>query len=302
VNEWIVDKLLHLHQQTPVLVSIFDEQDRLQYANPAFCQAYNVAAHERLSWADIMRRNHRERVGARVMSLDIDGFLTSAQSRRGKRPFRAFETDLWDGRWMWMTETLHDGCMLCIASDITHVRADERLLREDRDRAVRAARSDELTGAGNRRQLFDQLQTWSDESSNSSRSPGCVVLIDLDQFKNINDLHGHPAGDAVLKDFVHRVQALLRRQDSLGRIGGEEFMLLLPEMTTAEAANVVRRLMQGTATARPLDKAPEMGYTWSAGVAEFNRSDTVQTAYEKADTALYQAKKSGGNQVQVHQA
>ncbi len=144
--------LAELYGETSVLVALYDGQDRLRYANPAFRAAYHLDSTETPLWPDLMRRNFLARRGTVIRADDFEAWLTSTVARRGKTGFRAFETDLMDGRWLWMTETVQsDGWMLCIASDITALRADDRTVRQDRDRAIRAAETDELTGVSNRR-------------------------------------------------------------------------------------------------------------------------------------------------------
>lgn len=96
----------------------------------------------------------------------------SAQSRRGKLPYRAFEMDLYDGRWFWMTETVQqDGWMLCVASDVTELRQGYRTLRQDRDLAVRASQTDELTGTANRRFVFAKLALQVEQVTKGLEAP-----------------------------------------------------------------------------------------------------------------------------------
>jgi hypothetical protein len=94
-----------------------------------------------------MRRNFELRRRTVIHAADFEEWLRSTQSRRGKIAYRAFETDLLDGRWFWMTEAVQkSGWMLCIASDITSLRAKGRTVRQDCDQAIKAAQTDELTG------------------------------------------------------------------------------------------------------------------------------------------------------------
>jgi diguanylate cyclase (GGDEF)-like protein len=115
------------------------------------------------------------------------------------------------------------------------------------------------------------------------------VLIDLDEFKNINDTHGHAAGDEVLRHFVAHCQAQLRPQDQFGRIGGEEFLLVLPHTQAADAWVATERLRL------TLEPADGLRYTFSAGVAGACQGDALNALLERADAALYEAKRSGRN-------
>ena len=133
--------LLSLQADSLVLSAAYDEHDILRYANKSFRSAYHLEPDEQLSWGAIMRRNYEAGLGTVLTTDNFDDWLVSTQSRRGKVAFRAFETDLVDGRWLWMTETVQpNGWMLCIASDITQLRPDDRRLRQDRDLALRRHR------------------------------------------------------------------------------------------------------------------------------------------------------------------
>lgn len=294
------ERLAALQSVSSVLVALYDEADRLQYANAAFRGAFALDETETPIWSELMRRNTAAGKGTIIRASDFETWLVSAQSRRGKLPFRAFETDLVDGRWLWMTETVDEhGWMLCIASDITHIRANERELRQDRDFAVRVSQTDELTNVSNRRFMMAALEALVVRDPKPHLTGGCVCIIDLDFFKRINDQHGHPAGDAVLIDFARRVQPLIRRRDSFGRIGGEEFMLILPDTTLSQAQMVIERILHAVRHARPLETDPAFSYTCSAGLVELCRGETAREVACRADVALYDAKQSGRDRLRV---
>lgn len=120
----IFEQLLHLSARTETLIAAYDGHDRLRYANSAFRSVYFIEPDETPLWPDLMRRNFELRRGTVIQTSNFDEWLRSTQSRRGKIGYRAFETDLCDGRWFWMTEAVQkNGWMLCIASDITSLRA-----------------------------------------------------------------------------------------------------------------------------------------------------------------------------------
>lgn len=290
--------LAALQSKTPVLIGLFDQHDQLRFANPAFRTAYHVSLHESPTWAQIIRRNYALGQGTVIKADNIDSWITSTAHRRGKSPFRAFETDLHDGRWLWMTETVdEDGWMLCIATDITTIRADERELRQDRDFALRAAQVDELTSVPNRRYTMGRLTEFISNCAENPHMWGCVAIIDIDYFKAINDRYGHQRGDDVLLDFARQMQEFVRRSDCFGRIGGEEFMLILPDTTISEGNKILDRLLERVRSARPLDNIPEFFYTCSVGLAEYRDGDSVSDLYARADQALYLAKRDGRDRV-----
>lgn len=284
-----------LMQDSGVLMSLFDAQDRLQQANAAFLQTYHVRLDQTPTWAQLLRDNYTQRRGVVIAASDFEAWLASAQSRRGQQPFRAFETDLWDGRWLWMTETMQaNGWMLCIATDITQLKASEHAMRYARDQAVLAANTDALTGIGNRRYVLERL----DQMLHALLSPAdqlSVVVADLDHFKRINDSLGHPAGDAVIRDFATRSQQLLQASGTVGRVGGEEFMLLLPACGSDQAEHIIEQLHAQVRQARPLPAQTDCSYTFSAGIAHACAGESLEAVFRRADHALYQAKEAGRN-------
>ena len=287
--------MLTLQQGSPLLVALFDTDDQLHFANPAFRRSYGLAPDEQITWANLMRKNHALGVGALIQTTDIEDWLRSVRSRRGKVPFRAFEADLCDGRWIWMTETMRgDGWMLNIGSDITELKISDRILRQARDVALRAAQTDELTGISNRAHIMQQLDQRLEQFHSQQQSCG-IALIDLDHFKHINDTYGHPVGDTVLKDFARTVQATLRRHDSLGRVGGEEFMLLFPGTTPTELERIMQRTLTLVSASRPLSDLPTLTYTGSAGLGMVQVHENSAAVFARIDKALYAAKAAGRN-------
>ncbi|MEP6838761.1 MAG: GGDEF domain-containing protein [Bradyrhizobium sp.] len=169
-------------------------------------------------------------------------------------------------------------------------------LKEAYKRIEELAELDELTGSYNRRCIMRMLD---EEIARAARSgASCsIALIDLDWFKRINDAFGHPTGDEVLRTFAITMYANLRNSDRFGRYGGEEFLLVLPDLD-AEAA--VRALDRLRAIISELDWSafsPSMKVTISAGVATLKPNETPDTFLARADSALYAAKARGRNRI-----
>ena len=295
----VLEQLYKMYENTPVLVAAYDSFDRLRYANQAFRSSYFVEPEETPFWSDLMRRNFQAQRGTVMGTADFEAWLMSTHSLRGKTGFRAFETDLVEGRWLWMTETVqNDGWMLCIASDITGLRADERSVRQDRDLAVIASHTDELTGIANRRFVMARIEDMLRGDTKDGAS-GCLGVLDIDSFKGINDRFGHQVGDLILKDFAKRILGQVRRSDCFGRVGGEEFVLVLPDTSIEEAALIVERMLLVVRNSRPLMERPGFSYTFSAGVAVGHPGDIAANLYVRADKALYSAKMGGRNRIHV---
>lgn len=288
-------RILALLGANALLVALFDTEDVLRYANPAFRQVFGLAPGEAITWAHMMRRNEALGIGPRAHTDDFEKWLTAAMSRRGKAPFRAFEVDLKDGRWLWLTEIIDaDGWMLTVASDVTssaHA-GQERQARLDRDIALRVARTDELTGALNRRGILGVL----DELSRRLPAEGrhyALALVDLDHFKAINDRHGHEAGDEVLQAFVQHVQAQLRRPDFFGRYGSEEFLFLLPDTRAGQAESLLAQIRAGMPEVALSACGTRVRPQFSAGIIEVRQARLPRELLHGVDRVLYRAKHAG---------
>ncbi|MEY2690253.1 MAG: hypothetical protein RL375_4453 [Pseudomonadota bacterium] len=160
---------------------------------------------------------------------------------------------------------------------------------------VKQAITDPLTGAYNRRYLQNQLEQLV-APTDKTRPMVALLAIDIDHFKQVNDRHGHDAGDEVLRRLVTLVTARTRTSDLLFRTGGEEFMLLLPRVTSEAAQHIAEALRQMVAQAELL---PGASLTVSIGVASLSAGQDLMAWVRSADQALYQAKRAGRNRVVV---
>jgi diguanylate cyclase (GGDEF)-like protein len=169
-------------------------------------------------------------------------------------------------------------------------------LKQAYKRIEELAELDELTGSFNRRCIMRML---GDEIARAHRSqtPCSIALIDLDWFKRINDAHGHPTGDEVLRTFAITVFANIRNFDRFGRYGGEEFLLVLPDTPGDDAANILDRLRVIIAALDWSAFSPNMQVTISAGVATLTPDETEDSLLARADNALYAAKAQGRNRI-----
>lgn len=159
--------------------------------------------------------------------------------------------------------------------------------------------TDGLTGLYNRRGFFELSQREVERAERFDRAYS-VIILDIDHFKAINDTHGHETGDQVLEKLAGRLSAQLRKVDILGRYGGEEFSILLPETNSAGAREVAERLRRCIAD-EPMDTSQgRLNITISVGLATLTDNTlTLEQTLKRADLALYQAKESGRNCVCV---
>jgi diguanylate cyclase (GGDEF)-like protein len=169
--------------------------------------------------------------------------------------------------------------------------------------ARQQAKTDGLTGIANHRSFHEALER---EIARVNRNGGIfsLVIMDIDDFKIVNDTYGHLVGDAVLKDLVHRVSHSIRTVDIFSRYGGEEFGLILPE-TELSGAEVVAQRIKNAIVSKPFVYAQHsISYTVSMGIAAYNAREPVKkdVLIGRADAAMYTAKHDGKNRISLSTA
>jgi len=176
-------------------------------------------------------------------------------------------------------------------------------LREKVQQSIELALYDPLTGLNNRRFLENHLATMLD-NARVRRTPLTLMILDIDHFKRVNDTYGHDCGDEVLKNFADRLRGIIRGGDLLCRLGGEEFVIVMPNVELGAAARIAERARQA------IEQEPfvidaggrAIPVTTSIGVAERGPDDDTSTLYRRADRALYRAKSEGRNRVSADAA
>jgi diguanylate cyclase (GGDEF)-like protein len=184
---------------------------------------------------------------------------------------------------------------VCLQRDLT-------VQKRVQDELYRLATTDPLTNIANRRAFFERGAIEVDKARRYSR-PLSLVMFDIDHFKRLNDTYGHESGDVVLKGVASRALGILRQVDLLGRLGGEEFAVALPETSAKRAGEVAERLRLQIA-ANPYHLPNGEAFTSASfGVATLGSShDTLETLLRRADEALYRAKGGGRNRVETRLA
>lgn len=214
----------------------------------------------------------------------LDSFLVKLKKRGGQ--------EFWAEMSARIVELDGQRCSLVGLHDVT---AQKRLEEQLRALATR----DSLTGAANRRH-FVELAERERQRSLRSGSPLALCLLDADHFKDVNDRYGHVAGDHVLAALATSAQSQLRVADVLGRLGGEEFAILLPDTPLEGAEVLAERVREAVAAHRvPSGDAEEIAVTISVGVAELRDAESFESLLKRADRALYAAKDRGRNRVQA---
>nr|WP_237392465.1 GGDEF domain-containing protein [Aurantiacibacter rhizosphaerae] len=160
--------------------------------------------------------------------------------------------------------------------------------------AQKLANTDPLTQLPNRRCTFDRLESMIVMAEDGG-TPLSVILFDVDHFKAVNDGYGHQVGDAVLQEMADLARKQVRQGDIVGRIGGEEFVWLVPGAQSKVARQLAERLRECVEEGTSASSLPKV--TISVGLAHFRSGDTGQSLMARADAALYAAKDNGRNQV-----
>jgi diguanylate cyclase (GGDEF)-like protein/PAS domain S-box-containing protein len=289
----LVDRFSFALDRIPTYIFMKDQQRRYIYANRSMLDLFKCSAEElagssdsrffppetvaRLHETDIRVLRHGEDTAEKVICKGKDGHL---------RIYWEIKTPIYE------SDKKTSICGLCgISTDITEL----ELLKE---KLEQQARQDYLTGLFNRRFFMEQGNA---ELMRAQRYHHTLssLMLDIDNFKKINDRHGHQAGDAVLKRLADVMRKMLRTVDIIGRIGGEEFAVLLPETDLQKATEVAERLREEVAcTAVTLETGMALYFKVSIGVASLKDKDTdLNTLLNQADKALYQAKENGRNRV-----
>lgn len=173
------------------------------------------------------------------------------------------------------------------------VEAEERIRRE----LMRRAMTDELTGLANRREFMASLDR-AIAAARRNRRPLALAILDIDHFKRVNDTYGHPAGDAVIRTVASTAVDIMRGQDTVGRLGGEEFAVVLPDCSGDNAFAACERLRVAMREADlEMETGENISVTLSTGIAVFAKDDSAEAMIARADAALYDAKNGGRDRV-----
>ncbi|MCW8884438.1 MAG: sensor domain-containing diguanylate cyclase [Motiliproteus sp.] len=197
-------------------------------------------------------------------------------------------------------------------SNLTTQKLNENLEQEVQQRtaelqwakqqAEQLARTDELTGINNHRAFYQHAMELHQRSVRYG-NPYSIIIFDLDHFKHINDSHGHLVGDQVLKIIGKLTSQVIRRADIAGRIGGEEFAIILPETSSNEAYELAERLRTQIASAALNVNQQSLRFTASFGLSQFCQGDSsFESVIKRSDDALYTAKSKGRNRVVINQS
>ncbi len=272
---------------------VTDSKGRIEYVNSAFTELTGYEPEEVLGQTPQMLKSRDTPSETHAALWQA---ITSGRVWRGE-----------------LTNRRKDGTNLANALTVSPVFDEQRQIEgfiaihrdisADKDLAARMARlanTDGLTGLYNRRHLMERMEQELARARRYSR-PLCLMLVDLDHFKRVNDRFGHLVGDEVLAGSAQVIREVSRASDLVGRYGGEEFVVVLPETAVEKAEPVAERLCRRLAGKRFNARADEveLAVTCSIGLAEFSAEGDTDSLIGAADAALYAAKAAGRDRVEV---
>lgn len=279
------------HAGDPIFVK--DSQSRIVLANDSFCSLFGLCREDILgkTLAENVPENEREqflRIDQQVLTDGIKNVIEETLTTNGMAPRTIVTTKT---RY---TDAEGTNFLIGVISDITERKLLEQQLREK-------ANTDFLTNLNTRRYFMDLAKQ---ELIRLARydSPLSFMVLDIDLFKQINDVYGHHSGDIVIMKFAEVCRQTLRNVDIIGRIGGEEFAVMLPETSKDKAIEVAERLRETVENLTLVleENALPIKFTVSIGLVSLASKDkTLESLLQLADQALYQAKNSGRNRVCV---
>ena len=279
--------------------ALFDAEDRLVLCNGSFARTFTdeTEADELrgLSADEIIRASvaRGERIPPQFANNE-DAWIAERLRQHRNPSGEGFVFQLADGRWMQAKERrTSEGGIVGVHADITTLKAVEEQVRH-------LANHDPLTGLPNRRLLMDRMmQAFSNARRHEDQV--AIMVIDLDDFKRINDVHGHKVGDRVLQVISGRLRTTVRQADTVARMGGDEFVVILPELHKREAAARIAEKVQHAA-ARPINiDGISFQVRASIGLAVFpHDGEDVEALLKCADVAMYRAKDEGRNVINFY--
>jgi diguanylate cyclase (GGDEF)-like protein len=273
---------------------LYDKNDRLVHCNRRYREIYKESGDLRVpgvKFSDLIRQGVY--AGQYSDAIGNEEEWIAQRIHEHQNPGKPIEQQLPGDRWLRIQERrTNTGGLVGFRIDVTELKRQERELS-------RLAWTDSLTGALNRHRFLELAEAELSHSQRHFRNVS-LLMLDLDNFKTINDCHGHAAGDHVLRSTCKSWQSQLRGRDLIGRLGGEEFCVLLPETRGSDALVVAERLRKATEQQKLSFDDEAIAVSVSIGAAVYeNIADTITSVIKRADQSLYKAKSSGRNRVEA---
>lgn len=301
LNELIIKAL----QASQDGVGVYDQNDIMLFCNDTVTRIMGYEGREAIgrSFEENLRHSWATGSGVIADDGDVDGMVRRAKESMKTQGFSTFESDTVTGEWNQVSRLKTEaGHTFMYSTDITQLKNTEKALKDALRYVKKLAATDALTGISNRRHFMDLANKEFNRSKRYGH-PLSILALDIDHFKSINDNYGHQAGDKVLESISACCQSLLSATDVFGRLGGEEFSILLPEANTQSAQEMAQRVLDSVANLSVEYEGKLITFTTSIGISEVSDdSKSLEALMQHSDQALYQAKHNGRNRMEVYKA
>lgn len=284
-------------------IIVFDENDKIIFCNDAAARLYGYDKDSDLKnmyFRESVAHCYHSKKGLIIDTDNLEDWLEYAEGVRRSAQHRRFEIDIHDGCWHLVSEqVIADGCLVVVSTDITDKKKAEIQLANMSKELFVLANTDALTNTSNRRHFIEQANIERRRCLREKNSYA-LLMFDLDYFKSINDTFGHACGDYVLIQVSQSIKTQIREYDILGRVGGEEFAILLPNITRASALEIAERIRSSVEDLRLFCNQQPIKVTASMGVAiDITSEKSLDEMFLIADKLRYKAKKFGRNLVAI---
>ena len=276
------------------------EENVILYCNQTFADIFGRTKEQIVGVTNdmLLKQAWQTKRGINIDTKDFDSWIEKINELHKIKLINQFETDLTDGRWFRMTRmNLDQDTKILFGVDITELKMVQRDLEKAVQQIEHLANTDALTNISNRR-FFEATSEKEFAIAKRYHKDFSLLVLDIDHFKNINDSYGHEGGDDVLKTLAKMCSSVIRNTDTLCRIGGEEFAILLPETGINQAHILAERIRQAINEHDfyITHLKCTVSLSVSIGVSAIKQGDeSVRDIFNRADSALYMAKRIGRN-------
>ncbi len=281
---------------------VYDQNDVMVFCNKAVSQIMGYDGSEALgrTFEENLRHSYATGSGVKADDDDVEGMVKRAKESMKTKGFSTFESDTVGGKWNQVSRLkTSEGYTFLYSTDITKLKSTENSLRDALRYVKKLAETDSLTGISNRRHFMESGRVEFERSTRYGHALA-VLSLDIDHFKSVNDTYGHQAGDRVLEAICRCCQKVLRNSDIFGRLGGEEFSILLPEADEKGACETAQRVLKAVSELKVEYEEKVITFTTSIGVAQISKNcEDLEMLMKQADEALYQAKHNGRNRLEI---
>ena len=287
-----LNKYKKAFEASNVVMVITDEKANIQTVNPEFTLVTQFTEKEAIGQnANIFKSGYHDREFYRKLWETVN----KGETWKGE-----FLNKKKDGTLYWERTSIapikNDRNVI---TNFVAIREDITKQKELAEQLEKLSYTDHLTGIYNRRKAMGEIQNYLSAGVHDASYKLCILMIDIDDFKQINDRFGHAGGDEVLKDFSSILKTHIRSEDIASRIGGEEFLIILKNSSPKSCLSMAQRIRRKAESSRIHTDSATISYTVSIGICVSSHENDIEKMIKNADKALYQAKQTGKNKIHL---